>query len=90
MHLTLGTSMSREGLDRLFADQPAVMNTEQVSALLNLPRSTVTKWIRDTTIPAYKVGGTWLIPRDELKERLWEGSNQRPDVPPDLPGGAAD
>ena len=82
MHVTMGTSMSREGLDRLFADQPAVMNTEQVSALLSLPRSTVTKWIRDSTIPAYKVGGTWLIPRDELKEKLWEGSNQRTDVPP--------
>ncbi|RUP87612.1 DNA-binding protein [Dermabacter sp. HSID17554] len=35
----------------------------------------VYKWLKEGVIPAYKIGSTWLILRDELKETLRAGAD---------------
>jgi len=35
----------------------------------------VYKWLKDGVIPGYKVGSTWFILRDELKQTLEAGAN---------------
>lgn len=70
--------MSREALDDLFGGYPAAMNPEQVAEVLTMTKAGVYRWLKDGTIPGYKVGSTWRIIRDELKTTLEAGSN-RPD-----------
>ena len=35
----------------------------------------VYKWLKEGVIPGYKVGSSWFILRDELKETLRAGAN---------------
>jgi excisionase family DNA binding protein len=42
---------------------------------LRIQVPTAYKWLREGTIPAYKVGSTWVILRDELKELVASGHN---------------
>ena len=37
----------------------------------------VYKWLHEGVLPGYKVGSTWFILRDELKETLRAGANLR-------------
>jgi len=73
-------AMSR--LDDLFADLPASMTVTQTAEILGIRRSTAYKWLNDGTIPAYRVGSTWVILRDELKDLIASGRNlTREDAP---------
>lgn len=38
------------------------LSTEELSAVLGLSKTTVTKWCRDGTVPSLKVGHQWRIP----------------------------
>lgn len=62
-------------LDELFSELPRTLTVDEVSGLLNFNRKNVYVWLRDGVIPGYKLGGTWFILRDELKEALREGTN---------------
>jgi excisionase family DNA binding protein len=65
-----------DALDDLFADQPKQLSVDQAAELLGIQPRTVQKWVRDGTVPAYRLTGTWLILRDELKEWVRTGSNR--------------
>lgn len=67
-----------EGLDRLFADLPPTLSTQQVADLLGITKPGVYKWLKEGVLPGYKLGGTWVVLRDELKEALRAGANERP------------
>lgn len=62
-------------LDELFAGLPARMRIHEVAVLLNMTDQGVQKWVTAGVIPAYKVGRSWIILRDELRDTLAAGSN---------------
>jgi excisionase family DNA binding protein len=66
------------GLDALFEGRPATLSVQDVADIFNVSKPGVYKWLKDGVIPGYKLGVTWFILRDELKERLEAGTNTRP------------
>lgn len=62
-------------LDDLFAQYPVAMSVPQVAEVLGRPNSTIYKWLNDGTIPASKVGDSWVIYRDEVKALVALGRN---------------
>jgi len=64
-----------EGLDSLFADRPETLSVDEVALLLNISRQNTHSWLRDGVIPGYKIGNTWRVIRDELKETMRLGAN---------------
>lgn len=62
-------------LDDLFARYPMTMSVPQVAEVLGRPHSTIYKWLGDGTIPASKIGDSWIIYRDEVKEIVASGRN---------------
>lgn len=72
--------MSR-ALDTLFADLPSRLSVDQLTEVLGLSDKTVTyRWLRDGRIPAIRLGGTWVIFRDDIKEHLEANYNTKPEV----------
>ena len=67
--------MTPSGLDELFQGQPPTLTVSQVAQILGMTKQGVYNWVRDGVIPAYKVGSTWFIVRDELKATLRAGAN---------------
>ncbi len=61
---------------RLLSGLPSRLTVEQVSQLLAVPPQTIYRWLRDGEIPAYKVGASWVILRDEVCEHLEARHNQ--------------
>lgn len=72
--------MSTRHLDALFADLPPRLQVEEVSDLLGVSSKGVYGWLRDGVIPGYRVGGRWIVLRDELKETLLSGANRATQV----------
>lgn len=70
--------MSNTHLDKLFSPLPTHLEVQDVAAVLGISKTAVYQLLRDGTIPAYKVGGSWVILRDELREMLENSSNQSP------------
>jgi excisionase family DNA binding protein len=66
---------SESGLDALFEGRGQTLSAPEVAELLALTKPGLYKWLKDGVIPGYKVGGTWFILRDELKETLRQGAN---------------
>lgn len=62
-------------LDELFDGLPKRLTPQDVAELLGLSTQGVYKWIQLGTIPAYKLGATWIILRDELRDAIASGSN---------------
>ncbi len=63
------------GLDALFEGRKETLTVPEVAELLGMTKPGVYKWLKDGVIPGYKVGATWFILRDELKETLRGGAN---------------
>ncbi|PCC27075.1 hypothetical protein CIK76_18915 [Glutamicibacter sp. BW80] len=63
-------SINGSALDALFADQPAMLSVDEVATLLNASRQNVYSWLREGVIPGYKIGTTWRVLSEELKETL--------------------
>ena len=40
-----------------------------------ISRQNTYAWLRDGVIPGYKLGSTWRVIRDELKETMRQGAN---------------
>ena len=59
-------------------DVPLTVRVAQVVRLLNVPKSTIYKWVKDGTLPACKVDGIYLIPWDDLQEFLSFHKVKRP------------
>ncbi len=67
-------------LDDLFADYPANLTVAQLSEVLGIGRATTYKWLNEGTIPAYRVGSSWVILRDEVKDFIAAGRNLAADL----------
>lgn len=65
-----------KGLDELFQDLPTRLEPKQLAQLLELDHQVVYRWLQTGAIPGYKVGGTWIVLRDEVKEALKATHNQ--------------
>ena len=71
-------------LDELFGDLPKKLDVPQVADLLGMPKKGVYQWIHQGVIPAYKLGATWIILRDELRDAIASGSNLAHKLPASL------
>lgn len=71
-------------LDELFDGLPKRLGVQEVAELLDMTTQGVYKWIHSGTIPAYKLGATWIILRDELRDAIASGSNLTQKLPPEL------
>jgi excisionase family DNA binding protein len=65
-------------LDELFSRYPEHLSVPQLADVLGVGASTAYKWLQGGIVPAYKVGGAWIILRDEVRDWLEAGRN----VPP--------
>lgn len=65
------------GLDGLFEGRKEMLTVPEVAQLLGMTKPGVYKWLREGVLPGYKVGPSWFIVRDELKETLRAGANVR-------------
>jgi excisionase/xis, DNA-binding len=82
--------MDSEGddyLDLFFAQAPALMTVEEVAKLMRVNKTAVYDWVDKGQVPAYKVGGSWRVLRDELKNTVRRSSNKNGI---DLAGGDGD
>lgn len=75
MSLHLRVAKVTDGLDALFEGRKETLTVPEVAELLGMTKPGVYKWLKDGVIPGYKVGATWFILRDELKETLRQGAN---------------
>lgn len=70
-----GCPVTLDGLDALLKDYGRTMTAGEVAEALGMTKQGVYHWLRDGLIPGYKLGTTWFIMRDELKETLLAGAN---------------
>jgi len=69
-----------DSIDRLFESQPATMTAADVAQVMGVSKQAIYKWLHDEVIPGYKLGNTWFILRDDLKDAMRAGSNLRPNT----------
>lgn len=67
-------------LEALFENCAEVLDAEEVADLLRISRHNTYVWLRTGVIPGYKVGSSWRVIRDELKDAVAQGTN-RPSLP---------
>ena len=73
--------MSR--FDEMFSELPNLLRVSQVARLLGKTSPGVLRWINTGVLPAYKLGDTWFILRDDLRDAMSAGGNLHPqDSPP--------
>ena len=60
----------------LLSALPLRLSVEQVADLLGVQEPTIYRWLRSGELPAYKVGATWVILRNEVCEALEQRHNQ--------------
>ena len=60
----------------LLVDLPRRLSVPEVAELLGVQQATIYRWLRDGEVPAYKVGSTWVILREELCDYLETKHNQ--------------
>ena len=70
-----GAFLVTSRLDELFDRLPNRLGVQEVAELLDMTTQGVYKWIHSGTIPAYKLGSTWIILRDDLRDTIASGSN---------------
>ncbi|MUK01615.1 helix-turn-helix domain-containing protein [Vibrio cholerae] len=74
-------------LDDRFAELPENLTIEQLADVLGVKRATAYQWLNRGVVPAYKLGGTWIIFRDEVRDHLVKSRNVQsaPDVSTEIP-----
>lgn len=75
--------MSNAHLNKLFEALPTRLEVKHVAEILGKSTTAVYELLRNGDVPAYKVGGSWLILRDEVREAIENGSNQYLQPPAD-------
>lgn len=75
------TPEQRDPLDALFDGRPETLSVAEVADMLGISTKGVYRWIKDGVIPAYKVGRTWFLLRDDLHELMRRGRNATPGWP---------
>jgi excisionase family DNA binding protein len=76
----MATPLPMSYIDDLFARFGVTMSVAEVAMVLGRPHSTIYKWLNDGTIPASKVGESWVIYRDEIKALISSGRNLPADI----------
>jgi excisionase family DNA binding protein len=71
-------------LDELFGRYPEHLSVPQLADVLGVRPSTAYKWLQTGIVPGYKVGGAWIILRDEVRDLVASGRNLPPgdELPP--------
>lgn len=64
-----------DAIDQLFDGCGATLSVSEAAEILGMTKQGIYYWLRDGVLPGYKVGTTWFILRDELKETLRQGKN---------------
>lgn len=77
--MVLLPELMSDRLDDVFADYPVHLSVSQLAELLGIQKSTAYKWLNQGRIPAYKIGGAWVILRDEVKDALLSSRHPRDD-----------
>lgn len=62
-------------LDERFAELPENLTIEQLAEVLGVKRATAYQWLNRGVVPGYKLGGTWVIYRDEVRDHLKKSRN---------------
>ncbi|MGN7704974.1 helix-turn-helix domain-containing protein [Cellulosimicrobium composti] len=57
-------------VDELFEGLPKHLSVEQLADVLGVTRNTAYRYLKGGQIPAYRVGTSWVILRDEVKDLL--------------------
>ncbi len=57
-------------LDRLFAKYPEQLDIDQLAEILGVSRLTAYRYLQKGEVPGYKVGGSWLVLRDEVRDHV--------------------
>ena len=65
-----------DALDALFEGLAPRLEVGEVAELLGMTKQGVYNWLRDGVIPGYKLGNSWFILRDDLKEAMRGGFNR--------------
>jgi excisionase family DNA binding protein len=60
-----------------FFENRAALRVGEVARALGVSEETVAHWIRRGDLPAAKVGRTWLVSPDILRQRLMPGYPER-------------
>ena len=63
-------------LDEEFAGLPPRLSVEGLAQVMGIEVQTAYRWLQEGRVPAYKIGRTWVIVRDEVKDLLESSSNQ--------------
>jgi excisionase family DNA binding protein len=58
------------------AEPQSFLTPQEVSSLLRVSVYTVRRWIKEGSLPAYKVGRGWRISKTEIGEWLEENQSQ--------------
>jgi len=75
--------MSSLYLDKLFEALPTHLEVKHVATILGKSTTAVYELLRNGDVPAYKIGGSWLILRDEVREAIENSSYQHVQPPAD-------
>lgn len=75
--------MSR--FEEMFSELPNLLRVSQVAQLLGKTSQGVLRWINTGVLPAYKLGDTWFILRDDLRDAMSAGGNLHPKDSPQQP-----
>ncbi|MFN8185201.1 MAG: helix-turn-helix domain-containing protein [Candidatus Nanopelagicales bacterium] len=62
-------------LDGMLGDLPPMLRVSQVAKVLGKSNQGVLRWINTGVLPAYKLGDTWFILRDDLRDAMSAGGN---------------
>ena len=68
-------SNDSDAVDSLFDQSPPTLGVTEVGERLGVSTKSVYSWLREGLIPGYKIGTTWFVIRDELKDTLRKGAN---------------
>jgi len=71
--------MSQDAVDALLADQPEVMTPQEVADLLRVSQQTIARWRREGQLPAFTMGRTVRIRREDVRHMLQEAYKQPPE-----------
>jgi excisionase family DNA binding protein len=59
-----------EPLDQVFGAYPQTLTVDQLAELLGIGREMAYRYLQRGAVPGYKIAGSWVIYRDEVKEHL--------------------
>lgn len=65
--------MHDDNLDPVFAELPPLLTPAEVAETLRMSVQGVYTWLKDGTLPGYKISGTWYVLRDALRDTLEQG-----------------